>query len=399
MSDLDQSHAGHWDLDPQIMFLNHGSFGACPRVVLDEQSRLRTELEREPVLFMNRRLEGLIDGARECLAKFVGADPGNLVFVPNATAGVNAVLRSMDIQSGEQIVITNHGYNACNNVARFVCDRVGADVVVAEIPFPLASSDQAIEAILDVITERTRLALVDHITSPTGLVLPIERIVAALRERGVETLVDGAHGPGMLELRLEELDAAYYTGNCHKWLCCPKGSALLHVRPDLQESVRPAVISHGANMPKAGRSRFQVEFDWLGTGDPTPILAIPRAIEFLGSLLPEGWPGIWDRHKRQALAARKGLCKALGLEAPTPEDMIGALASVPLPDSSEDGAGGAWDLDPLHVSLFEKHNIEVPVMPWPAAPKRLLRVSSQLYNTMEPYRALARILGNTFGGV
>jgi len=253
MDNLDTHWAEAWDLDPGVRFLNHGSFGACPRAVLEAQSRLQAELEREPVQFMARRLPSYLDDARESLASFVGAAASDLVFVPNATTGVNAVLRSLTFEPGDELLVTNHGYNACSNAARFVCERAGAEAKVAEIPFPLQSEQQVLDAILAVVTPKTRLALIDHITSPTGLVLPIARIVRELRERGVETLVDGAHGPGMLELNLDEIGAAYYTGNCHKWLCTPKGSGLLHVRRDLQDSVRPTVISHGANSPRADR--------------------------------------------------------------------------------------------------------------------------------------------------
>ena len=173
----------HWDLDPEVAFLNHGSFGACPRVVLEEQTRLRRELEHRPVLFLGREITDRIDAARGALARFVGAAPEDLVFVPNATTGVNAVLRSLTFEPGDELLVTDHGYNACCNAAQFVCERAGARVVVAAVPFPLSSPDEALEAILARVTRRTRLALIDHITSPTGLVLPIERIVAELRER------------------------------------------------------------------------------------------------------------------------------------------------------------------------------------------------------------------------
>ncbi|MCA9661874.1 MAG: aminotransferase class V-fold PLP-dependent enzyme, partial [Myxococcales bacterium] len=207
-----------WTLDPAITFLNHGSFGACPRVVLDAQQALREELEREPVRFFVRELPGRLDAARERLAAFVGADPADLVFVRNATEAVNAIVRSLDLQPGDHILTTDHAYNACRNVLEYVAERRAARVNVATIPFPIASPAQATAAILAAVTPQTRLALIDHVTSPTGLVLPIAEIVAALAERGVDTLVDGAHGPGMIDLDLEAIGAAYYTGNLHKWV-------------------------------------------------------------------------------------------------------------------------------------------------------------------------------------
>jgi len=385
-----QSLRAHWDLDPEVAFLNHGSFGACPRVVLEEQARLRRELEHGPVLFMGREISDRIDVARGALARFVGAAPEDLVFVSNATTGVNAVLRSLEFEAGDELLVTDHGYNACRNAAEFVCQRAGASVVVAALPFPLSSPDEVLEAILARVTPKTRLALIDHITSPTGLVLPIERIVAELRERGVDTLVDGAHGPGMLPLDLESLGAAYYTGNCHKWICSPKGAALLHVRRDRQEGLRPAVISHGANSPRPGYSRFQDEFDWVGTDDPTACLSVPAAIDFLGAVLPGGWPAVYEQNQALALTARSILCEALNLDPPAPESMLGTLVSLPLPPGDPDTPTGAFSVDPTQQALFDQHRIEVPIMTWPAAPGRLLRMSAQLYNDESQYRALGK---------
>ena len=382
----------HWDLDPQVAFLNHGSFGACPRAVLDAQVGYRAEMEAEPVRFLGREIAGRMDAARAALARFVGADPSDLVFVSNATTGVNAVLRTLPLGPGDELLITNHGYNACCNAAQFVCERAGARVVVAQVPFPLADEDEAVEAILIEVGPRTRLALIDHITSPTGLVLPIERIVGELSERGVDTLVDGAHAPGMVPLDLRSLGAAYYTGNCHKWLCAPKGAALLWVRRDLHAQVRPVVISHGANTPVPGHSRFEVEFGWTGTDDPTACLAVPDAIEFLGGLLAGGWPELMERNRALALGARAVLCEALGIDPPAPEVMLGTLVSVPLPAGDPQVPAGAFDVDPVQRALFEEHGIEVPIMAWPRPPERVLRASAQLYNENEQYRALAAAL-------
>ena len=322
----------------------------------------------------------------------MGAAPEDLVFVANATTGVNAVLRSLTFEAGDELLVTDHGYNACRNAAEFVCGRAGAKVVVAALPFPLSSPDEALEAILARVTPNTRLALIDHITSPTGLVLPIERIVAELRERGVDTLVDGAHGPGMLPLDLESLGAAYYTGNCHKWICSPKGAALLYVRRDRQQGLRPAVISHGANTPRAGHSRFQDEFDWVGTDDPTACLCVPAAIEFMGQVLPGGWPAVYERNHALALTARSTLSESLNLEPPAPESMLGALVSLPLPPGDPDTPTGAFSVDPTQQALFDQHRIEVPIMTWPKAPGRLLRVSAQLYNNESQYQALGKAL-------
>lgn len=385
----------HWLLDPGVRFLNHGSFGACPRAVLAAQQRYREEMERAPVSYLARELEGRLDGVRRELGAFVGADPADLAFVRNATTGVNAVVSSFAFAPGDELLVTDHAYNACRNAFEHAARRAGASVAVAHVPFPLASPDEVVEAVLARVSPRTRLALLDHVTSPTALVFPIARLVAELRERGIETLVDGAHAPGMIEVALDALGAGYYTGNCHKWLCAPKGSAFLHVRRDLRASVRPAIISHGANSPRTDRSRFALEFDWTGTDDPTPVLAIPDALRFLGSLLPGGWPDLRRRNRALALEGRRFLLDALDVAPPAPEEMIGSIASVPLPDDRSGAPRVPFEWHPLQRALFEQTAVEVPVMTWPAPPKRQIRISAQLYNSAADYRALAGALADS----
>lgn len=378
-----------WALDPAVTFLNHGSFGACPRVVLEHQARERAAMEAEPVRYLARELEARLDESRRALAAFLRADPLDLVFVPNATTGVNAVLGSLALRPGDEILVTDHGYNACTNVARHVAARSGASVVVARIPFPLQGEDVALEAVLAAVTTRTRIVLVDHVTSPTALVLPVPRIVGALEERGIAVLVDGAHAPGMLPIDLGALGASYYTGNCHKWLCAPKGAGFLHVRRELQPTIRPPIVSHGANSTRTDRSRFLVEFDWTGTLDPTAILSIPAALDFLSSVVPGGWPEVMRRNHALAVDARRILAAALSVEAPCPESMLGSMAALPLPDGGVTPQTSPLYQDPLQDLLFERDRIEVPVVPWPAAPRRLLRISAQLYNARDDYERLA----------
>lgn len=379
-----------WTLDPTVRFLNHGSFGACPRTVLDAQRDLQARLEREPVQFLMREAEPLLDASRVALAAFVGADPEGLVFVPNATTGVATALASIDdLAPGDELLVTDHGYNACRNAVDRHAARAGARVVVAHIPFPIASEDELVDAVLRAITPRTRWALLDHVTSPTALVLPIARLVRELRARGVETIVDGAHAPGMLPLDVAAIDAAYYTGNCHKWLCAPKGAAFLVTRADRRSRTLPLVTSHGANSPRTDRSRYLLEHDWGGTVDPSAILSIPGALQAIAAMLPGGWPAVMAHNHELALLARTRLAAALDTPADiTPDALLGSMATLPLPLRDDAATASPFDEDPLQLALFERHRIEVPIMPWPALRQRFVRVSAQLYNDASDYDAL-----------
>ena len=388
-----------WPLSPEITFLNHGSFGSCPRPVLEFQKNLRDRMESEPVQFLAGQLEPLWDHARENLASFVGAPPDELVFVQNATMGVNTVLHSLSFGPEDELLVTNQEYNASRNALNVAAEKWRSKIVVAEIPFPVQSEDQIIAAVLDKVTPRTRLALLDHVVSQTALVLPLAKIIPALKERGVETLVDGAHAPGMIPLNLRELGATYYTGNCHKWICAPKSVGFLHVPRQKQQGVRPLVISHGANSPRHDRSRFLIEFSWMGTWDPTPCLSVPEALRFMGTLHPDGWPGVMAHNHRLALDGRALVAKALGTALPCPGEMIGSMAALPLPPSPVDPmATSPLYRDALQQSLYKEHRIEVPVLTWPApAPgstmqPRLIRISAQLYNRIEDYQRLASAL-------
>jgi isopenicillin-N epimerase len=263
------------------------------------------------------------------------------------------------------------------------------------VPFPLSGDDDVVAPVIAAVTPRTRLAMLDHVTSPTALVFPIERLVALLEERGVATLVDGAHAPGMVPLDLDRLGAAYYTGNAHKWLCAPKGSAFLHVRRDRQASVHPAVTSHGT-APEPGPARFRAEFDWTGTADPTPWLAVPEAIAFLGSLLPGGWPEVMETNRRLALEARAILLEAFGAAPAAPEAMIGSIASVPLPAAAPGSPADGLTHEDLS-NWVRARGVEAWFYAWPAGGGTLVRVSAQLYNSREEYARLAALLREALG--
>lgn len=382
----------HWSLDPNVTFLNHGSFGACPRLVLEAQLRWREQLERNPVQFLARRLFPLLDEVRERVGAFLGAPMEGLAFVRNATEGANAALRSIQLAPGDEVVTTNHDYNAIRNVLNHICSTSGAKLVVAEFPFPLSAPSTVVDAVVNAFTSRTRVVAIDHVTSPTGLVLPIEPILAEARARGIVTFVDGAHAPGMVPLNLRAIDADYYTGNLHKWVCAPKGAAFLYIKSEARENTLPPVISHGYNIARPGR-RYLDSFEWQGTADPTAWLAVPTAIDTMAALHPDGWPGVMRENRRLALEARGILANALGIDSPAPDAMIGALAALPIPAGTLPTPAPLVE-DPTQARLFEQFAIEVPLPPWPKPPERLVRVSAQLYNARADYERLATALAS-----
>jgi isopenicillin-N epimerase len=395
---MPSEHAHHWSLDPRVDFLNHGSYGATPRVVLEAQHIWRLQLEQEPLRFMVEQLEPALDAARAAVGRFVGAAPDDLALIPNATTGVNTVLRSLRFEPGDELLTTDHEYNAVRNALDFVAARWGARVVVAPVPFPVDSPEAVVGAVLDAVTPRTRLAVLDHVTSATALVLPVAELVAALAERGIDTLIDGAHAPGMVDLDVSGLDAAYYTGNLHKWVCAPKGAAFLWVRPDHQARIRPLVISHGANSPRRDRSRFRLEFDWQGTSDPSAWLAVPAALEFGASLVEGGWPALRARNRALVLEARNLVATAIGAELPAPEAMIGSMASLSLGWAPAPGSDADVDLygDAVHGPLLTA-GFQTMIAPWPQRPQghrwqRLLRLSAAAYNDRAQYERLATVL-------
>ncbi len=385
-----------WALDPAVTFLNHGSFGSCPRPVLLAQQGWRDRMEADPIDFFVRQFEGHLDAARAEVAAFVGAVPRHLAFVPNATTAVSAVLRSLRFEPGDELLANDHEYASSVYALRNVVQRSGARLVIVPIPFPIREPGQVFDAILAGVTSRTKLAVISHVTSGTALVFPVAELVRELARRGVATLVDGAHAPGMLPLNLDDLGADYYTGNGHKWLSAPKGAAFLHVRPELQSQIRSLVISHGTESPREDRSRFWLEFDWPGLHDPSAILCLPVAIRLLGSLLPGGWPEVMAANHALALAGRDLVCERLGVEAPAPDEMLGSMAVVPLqPLGSPRLPYTGAEISDL---LWERYRIEIPVGDWPnpmasevapGPPRCYARISAQRYNHLGQYALLA----------
>ncbi len=385
--------ADQWPLDPGVTFLNHGSFGSCPRAVLAFQHGLRDRMEAQPVQFFMRDLEPMLDAARQRLAGFLSTSPETLAFVPNATTGVNTALAAMapSIGAGDELLTTDHEYNACANALRFTAERAGAAVVVAPVPYPLKSKGEVIDALRRHTTHRTKVLLLDWVTSPTAVVLPVEEIVAEWSARGVEVLLDAAHVPGMLPMDLDALGRAglkWCTGNLHKWVCAPKGAGFLWVREDQQGKTRPLVISHGANAWRTDRSRYRLEFDWTGTDDPTAWLSVPTAMDTIGAMLEGGWDAVRAANHALALRGREILCEALGAEVTCPGSMVGSMAAVVLPRARS----CKWDAWATQGRLVREWAIEVPVNPWPTEDDRLVRVSAQLYNHEGEYRRLAEAL-------
>ena len=370
-------------LDDDVAFLNHGSFGATPRAVLAAQQRWRDLMERQPVAFMGRLLQPGLDAARSALADFIDADPADLAFVENASAGVNSVLRSLTFAPGDEILATGLGYPAVLNAARYVAERSGARLVTLELALPVADPDAIRGAVGAALTPRTRLAILDHVTSASACVMPIADLIADCRQRGVPVLVDGAHAPGMLALALDRLGADWYTGNCHKWLFAPKGAAFLHARRDRRDGLHPPVISHGLD------KGLHAEFDWPGTRDFTAWLAIADAVAFHRGL---GSDAIRDHNRRLAGAMAAELARQWGTEIAVAPSMLGSMASVRVPRV---GPATREQASALHDRLIDDYRVEVPV--WALGDALWLRISAQIYNDRADYERLARAVREIAG--
>ncbi|HNT28127.1 MAG TPA: aminotransferase class V-fold PLP-dependent enzyme [bacterium] len=379
-----------WPLDKERIHLNHGSFGACPTAILEHQRRLRDEMEASPTDFFCRRSPDLLTAVRIELSRFINADAEGMTFVPNATAGVNAVIRSHHWKKGDEVLTTKLLYPACRNTLAFIAEEFGVKVNMVDIPYPPRSADDIVARIVAAATPNTRLALIDHVTSSTALVLPIGRIVAELKKKGIPTLVDGAHGPGMTALDLTTIGAAWYTGNCHKWLCTPIGSAFLWVALEEREQTYPLSISNYFYTPE-GRAGFRAAFDWTGTADLTPFLCIGEGIRFMGGLLPGGWDEL--RHRNNGLAREMAPIVATALKTTAPElgELNGSMITIPIPGLPY--SFEANGLHPLMNRLYARHGIEAMITCIPDG-RSALRISAQIYNGPADYERLAKALHN-----
>jgi isopenicillin-N epimerase len=366
-------------LDPDVVFLNHGSFGAVPRPVFEEQERLRRELEAEPVLFLARRLDERLAAVRDAVGGLVQADPDDLGLVPNTTTALNAVALSLDLGPGDEIVTTSHEYGAMAILWDEVSRLTGAVVRPASLPEPLASADGVVDAVESVLTERTRVLFCSHVTSLSAAVLPIARLCAVARARGIVSIVDGAHAPGQLELDVGAIGADIYAGNLHKWACSPRGSAFVHVRPELQDRIRGPVVSW--NWTWDGPQAFRGRYGWPGTVDPTSYLAVPAALAFQ---LEHAWPDVVADCRGRLERVVAALVDRLGgVPAAAPELRAPQFASIHL------DLGGR---EPAEVqrALWDGYRIEVPVER--IGSLTVVRPSVQAYVTDEDCAALVEAL-------
>jgi len=389
---------GPWPLDPSLVFLNHGSYGSVLRPVLQAQSAIRERMERDPVRFFKVDLEPLTDGVRDRLGAFLNCRPGDLALVANATVAICTILNAADLAPGDEVLVTDHEYTSVTNELARICARTGATLVTATIPFPVRDSDEILARYLACVTPRTRLAIVPHITSATSVIFPAAAIVRALNELGIDSLVDGAHAPGQVPLDVGAIHATYYVGSGHKWLGAPKGTGFMHVRPDRQARLRSLALSSRAHKVRPERPLFLRDFDYSGTNDYTPTLSLPTALEATGSLLPGGWPALMRANHDLIMRGRRVLCAALAIEAPTPEALVGTMATLPLPDPAPHlmDRATAYD-DALQDALYERHRIVAPIWRWGPQNRRVVRISAFLYNRVEQYEMLALALREELG--
>jgi isopenicillin-N epimerase len=355
-----------------IAFLNHGSFGACPRPVFETYQGWQRQLQEEPVEFLGRSLSGLLTAARHRFAAYLGTEADNLVFVPNATHGMNIIARSLNLQAGDEVLGNDHEYGAVERTWRFLCGQHGAQYRSQHIGLPITSQDEIVEQLWGGVTEHTRVIVVSHITSPTALIFPVAEICRRAAEQGILTVIDGAHAPGQLDLSLDRIEADFYVGNAHKWLSAPVGAGFLYARPDRQKLLQPLVVSWGWDAREPGASPFQDYFGWVGTDDPSAYLSVPAAIDFQEQ---NDWSNVRADSHQLAMRARDGITSLTGLPAICPDrtDWWVQMSACPLPTE------GTMPPKELQRRLWDEYQVEVPIHDWQSF--RLVRVSIQAYNS------------------
>lgn len=384
-------------LDPALTFLNHGSYGAVPTDVLRYQSDMRARMERDPVRFYKHDLEHLMDDMRARVGKFLGCPGPTLAPMVNATVAIATVLANLELkgafQAGDEILITDHEYMSGVNELERICARTGAVIVKAPIPFPIQSPQQVIDSIASRLTRRTKFAMISWITSATSLIFPMGELVALFRDRGVTLLVDGTHAPGQIPVDIAAMNPDFWVGSGHKWMSAPKGTGVLYVPEGSQGGFRTVCLSSRAHKVRPERPLFLRDFDYMGTDDYSGILSVPAAIDSMGSMLPGGWPELYARNHKLVIEGLKIVCNGLGVEPPAPESMIGTMATVKLPEPPAHMLTRPTKYDDaLQDELVDRHGVVVPIWRLSSDNSRVLRISAQVYNTVEEYHKLTDAL-------
>lgn len=378
-----QSLKEYFLLDPDIIFLNHGSFGASPKPVFEAYQAWQNRLERQPVLFLGRELDGLLQESRVALGKYLNADADDLVYIPNATHGVNIIARAQRFNAGDEILTTDHEYGACDYAWGFSCSKAGARYIHQAIPLPIHTEEEIVEEFWQGVTPRTKIIYLSHITSPTALRLPVEQICRRARDAGILTIVDAAHSPGQIAVDLQALGADVVFGNCHKWMMNVKGSAFLYVQREAQNLIEPLIVSWGyhSKPETTTGSRFIDLLQWTGTKDPTAALTVPTAIRFMED---RDWDAVRKECHELLRQAIERICELTHLPAPysLDSDLYSQMGIAPIPPS---------DLVTLKSRLYDEYRIEVPLTEW--RDQQFVRISIQGYNSQEDIDALVGALG------
>ena len=354
-------------LDPNVTFLNHGSFGACVKPVYENLLEWQTKMEQEPVKFFDDILFNALKASRRALGNYVGCSPDDLVYFPNPTTAINAVARSLKLKPGEEVLSTNHIYGALNRSWKYICAEKKARFIKVDIPFPIQSKEEFLDCFFNAVTDNTKVIFLSHITSMTAIKFPVEEVIKFAKRKKILTIIDGAHVPGHIPLNIKKLNPDIYTGACHKWMCTPKGISFLYVKRDLQESIHPLVVSWGWESENPSPSKFLDWHEWQGTRDMSAFLTIPTAIKFLNE---HNWQEVSRKCQKLVVQTRNQFLDLLNISPPCPNSWLGQMASIPLP---------VEDADVFKKKLLNSYKIQVPVFQWEG--NAYLRYSIQAYNS------------------
>ena len=354
-------------LDPDITFLNHGSFGACAKPVYEDLLNWQMQMEREPVKFFEDTIFDALKKSRQVLGNYINCPADDLVYFPNPTTAINAAARSLKLEPGDEVLSTNHIYGALDRTWKYICNKNETEFVKADIPFPIQSKDEFLNCFFKAVTSKTRVIFLSHITSMTAMIFPVEEVVEFSRENNILSIIDGAHAPGHIPLDILTLSPDIYTGACHKWMCTPKGTSFLYVKKELQENIHPLVVSWGWESENPGVSKFLDWHEWQGTRDMSAFLTIPAAVKFMDD---NDWLNVGDKCSEMVIHTRNKLLNYLNISHPCPDDWLGQMASIPLPHN---------DAVEIKNLLLNKYHIQVPVFTWKG--KVYLRYSIQAYNS------------------